>query len=125
MSSLPIADFSTVRIYARRLIHQHRSSFVVMLSIYAVAAMMGLVPAWIIGEITNFATEHDLTASRISLYVAILLFSSLSYALFSFLARRRSYVLGETIFAQLREEFLESVLQLPLVEVERAGTATY
>jgi len=30
--------------------------------------------------------------------------------------------LGETVFAQLREEFLESVLGLPLVEVERAGT---
>jgi ABC-type multidrug transport system fused ATPase/permease subunit len=31
-------------------------------------------------------------------------------------------VLGETIFAQLREEFLASVLDLPLAEVERAGT---
>jgi ABC-type multidrug transport system fused ATPase/permease subunit len=30
--------------------------------------------------------------------------------------------LGEIVFAQLREEFLESVLALPLVEVERAGT---
>jgi len=31
-------------------------------------------------------------------------------------------VLGETVFAQLREEFLQSVLALPLLEVERAGT---
>jgi ABC-type multidrug transport system fused ATPase/permease subunit len=30
--------------------------------------------------------------------------------------------LGEIVFAQLREEFLQSVLALPLVEVERAGT---
>ena len=40
----------------------------------------------------------------------------------TYFARRRSYVLGETVFAQLREEFLESVLALPLAEVERAGT---
>ena len=93
-----------------------------MLSLYSLAAVMGLVPAWVIGEFTNFATDHTLTSSRIVVYSAILLGSSLSYALLSFLARRRSYVLGETIFAQLREEFLASVLELPLVEVERAGT---
>jgi ABC-type multidrug transport system fused ATPase/permease subunit len=122
MSSLPIADFATVRVYAKRLISEHRTRFVQMLSLYSVAAITGLVPAWVIGEITNFATDKTLTSFRIVVYVGILLGSSLCYALFSFLARRRSYVLGETIFAQLREEFLQSVLGLPLVEVERAGT---
>ena len=111
-----------MRVYARRLLGEHRSRFVRMLSLYSLAAVMGLVPAWVIGEFTNFATDHTLTSSRIVVYSAILLGSSLSYALLSFLARRRSYVLGETIFAQLREEFLASVLELPLVEVERAGT---
>lgn len=122
MSALPIASFATVRVYARRLLLEHRTRFAQMLSLYAVAAIMGLVPAWVIGEITNFATDKSLTSFRIFVYVGILLGSSLCYALFSFLARRRSYVLGETIFAQLREEFLQSVLGLPLVEVERAGT---
>ena len=122
MSSLPIADFTTVRVYAKRVLTEHRAAFVRMLSIYAVAAVMSLVPAWVIGKFTNFANDHALTSARIILYVAILLGSSLSYALFTFLARRRSYVLGETIFAQLREEFLASVLDLPLTEVERAGT---
>jgi ABC-type multidrug transport system fused ATPase/permease subunit len=122
MSTLPIADFPTVRVYAKRVLSEHRGSFARMLSLYAVAAVMSLVPAWVIGEFTNFATDRDLTSSRIVVYVSILLGSSLSYALFSFLARRRSYVLGETIFAQLREEFLASVLNLPLAEVERAGT---
>jgi ABC-type multidrug transport system fused ATPase/permease subunit len=122
MSSLPIANFATVRVYAKRIILEHRTRFIQMLSLYAVAAITGLVPAWVIGEITNFATDKTLTSFRIVVYVGILLGSSLCYALFSFLARRRSYVLGETIFAQLREEFLQSVLGLPLVEVERAGT---
>jgi len=119
---LPVADIATVRRYAKRLIRQHRSKLVRMLSLYALAALMALIPAYIVGEITNFAADHQLTAHRITLYVGILFVSSICYAGLSFLARRRSYLLGETVFAQLREEFLESVLALPLVEVERAGT---
>ena len=119
---LPVADTATVRTYAKRLIRQHRSKLVRMLSLYALAAFMALIPAYIIGAITNFAADHQLTAHRITLYVGILFVSSIFYAGLSFLARRRSYLLGETVFAQLREEFLESVLALPLVEVERAGT---
>jgi hypothetical protein len=122
LMQLPVADTATVRTYAKRLIRHHRSKLVRMLSLYALAAFMALIPAYIIGEITNFAADHQLTAHRITLYVGILvrLVDPLRRA--SFLARRRSYVLGETVFAQLREEFLESVLALPLVEVERAGT---
>ena len=119
---LPVADTAAVRTYAKVLIGQHRSKLVRMLSLYALAAFMALIPAYIIGEITNFAADHQLTAHRITLYVGILFVSSILYAGLSFLARRRSYLLGETVFAQLREEFLESVLGLPLVEVERAGT---
>ena len=119
---LPVADTATVRTYAKRLIRHHRSQLVRMLSIYAFAAFMALIPAYIIGEITNFAADHHLTAHRITLYVSILFISSILGAGLSFLARRRSYLLGETVFAQLREEFLESVLGLPLIEVERAGT---
>ncbi len=122
MSQLPVADTATVHTYARRLIRQHRPALTRMLSLYALAAFMALIPAYIIGEITNFAADHQLTPHRITLYVGILFVSSILYAGLSFLARRRSYILGETVFAQLREEFLESVLALPLVEVERAGT---
>ena len=122
MSQLPVADNATVRAYARLLIRHHRWSLARMLSLYALAAVMSLIPAWIIGKITNFAAAHQLTSARISFYVGGILVSSLLYAGLSFLARRRSYILGEAVFAQLREEFLASVLALPLVVVERAGT---
>jgi ABC-type multidrug transport system fused ATPase/permease subunit len=122
VSQLPIANASLVRAHARLLARQHRRELIAMLSFYAVAAVMALIPAWVIGEITEFATLHTLTVSRISTYVGVLLGSSLAYAGLSFLARRRSYILGERVFAQLREEFLASVLALPLIEVERAGT---
>jgi len=119
---LPVASTQVVLTYARVLIRQHRRPLARMLSLYALAAIMALIPAWAIGEITNFASKHQLTSSKITLYVGTLVVSSLGYAVLTYFARRRSYVLGETVFAQLREEFLESVLALPLVEVERAGT---
>jgi ABC-type multidrug transport system fused ATPase/permease subunit len=122
VSQLPIANAALVRSHARILIRQHRPELARMLSFYAVAAIMALIPAWVIGEITELATSHRLTAARTDLYVGLLLGSSLAYAGLSFLARRRSYILGEKVFAQLREEFLASVLALPLIEVERAGT---
>jgi len=122
MSQLPVADTATVHRYARRLIRQHRPSLARMLSLYALAAFMMLIPAYIIGDITNFAADHTLTQHRITFYVGILVVSSMLGAGLSYFARRRSYLLGESVFAQLREEFLESVLGLPLVEVERAGT---
>lgn len=119
---LPIASSAEVRSYARATVSTHHRDFVRMLSLYAVASIAALVPAWIIGQILNLATAHQLTSSRISWYVALLLGSSVAYGVMTFFARRRSYVLGETIFADLREGFLSSVLELPLVVVERAGT---
>ncbi len=119
---LPVASTQVVLAYARVLIRQHRRALARMLSLYALAAIMALIPAWVIGEITNFASKHQLTSFKITLYVGTLIVSSLGYALLTYFARRRSYVLGETVFAQLREEFLASVLELPLVDVERAGT---
>ena len=119
---LPVASSQVVLAYARVLIRQHRRALARMLSLYALAAIMALIPAWVIGEITNFASKHELTSFKITIYVGTLVVASLGYAVLTFFARRRSYVLGETVFAQLREEFLQSVLALPLVEVERAGT---
>jgi len=44
---LPVADTAAVRTYAKVLIGQHRSKLVRMLSLYALAAFMALIPAYI------------------------------------------------------------------------------
>jgi hypothetical protein len=93
VSQLPIADSAVVRAYAREMIRHHRGELTQMLALYALAAVAALVPAWVIGHLTNLATAHELTSSSITLNVAILFGSSLAYAGLSFLARRRSYIL--------------------------------
>ena len=119
---LPIASNDIVRAYARKLITSHKLDIAKMLGLYALAAITGLIPAWVIGKIINLATTNTLHTDNITRLVIFLLISSLSFALLTFLARTQSYKLGETIFATLREEFLASVLALPLIDVERAGT---
>ena len=122
MSTLPIATFAEVRAYARTLMVRHRGSLALMLSLYALAAVAALVPAYVIGLLTNDATSHALTSNRIADLLDVLASSSLAYGVLSFLARRRSYILGERVFAELRGSFLLSVLNLPLLVVENAGT---
>ena len=122
MSTLPIATFAEVRAYARTLMVRHRGSLALMLSLYALAAVAALVPAYVIGLLTNDATSHALTSNRIVDLLDVLASSSLAYGVLSFLARRRSYILGERVFAELRGSFLLSVLNLPLLVVENAGT---
>ncbi len=122
MSVLPIADRETVREQARIIVRRHRRPLIAMLVLYSLASVASAIAPLIIGRITNLAVAHQLTHANIVRNVTWLLVSSLAFGLFQFLARRRSYILGERVFAELRENFLESVLGLPLITVERAGT---
>ena len=122
MNALPIADFKEVRAYARVLIERHRWSLAGMLALYAIAAVGALIPAYVIGLFTNDAVNNTLTVATTVRLTEVLALSSFAYGLFSFFARRRSYLLGEQVFAELRGEFLASVLALPLSVVEQAGT---
>ncbi len=122
MSSLPIASRKDVVLHARVLVRRHRHSLVTMLLLYALAAVAALFGPWILGNLINRATAGHLSNHEVTVTVLELLSASLLYTLLTFFARRKSYILGETVFAELREGFLASILTLPLVAVERAGT---
>jgi len=122
MTTLPIADFATVQQYARVMVRRHRGALVVMLSLYAIAAVAALIPAYVIGNFTNDIVNGTLTSAGVLQRCEVLAATSFLYGVFSFLARQRSYLLGEQVFAELRESFLASVLALPLSVVEQAGT---
>jgi ABC-type multidrug transport system fused ATPase/permease subunit len=122
MSLLPIATTPQVREHARLLSRDYRRRLTPMLTLYGLAAIAGLAGPVIVGDLVNDITNHTLTDARADTLVAYLFGAAVIQSVLTFLSRRRSYVLGETIFARLREEFLANVLALPLTSVERAGT---
>ncbi len=122
MTSLPIASNKSVRAYAKTLARDFRRPMFRALWMYAIAGIASLVGPTIIGHIVNDVTAGTLTARGITYFALGLIAASLINTASTFLARRRSYVLGESVFARLREDFMARVLELPLSVVERAGT---
>jgi ABC-type multidrug transport system fused ATPase/permease subunit len=119
---LPTATAAEVRAYARRLMTVYRRPLAQSLAYYGLATILSLVGPSLVGRIVNDTTTGVLTARGIAFIVVGLALSSLGSTVATFLARRRSYILGETVFAHLREDFMSRVLALPLATVERAGT---
>ena len=122
MSALPIATTPVVRKHAKELLRRFKKPAIGMLVLYAGASAAALLAPFIIGQFVQKASTNSLTSRTVLWLVGGLLLASLTNTVLNYLARRRSYSLGERVFATLREEFLANVLNLPLSVVERAGT---
>ncbi len=119
---LPIASPTKVRATAIRLIQDNRSGLSVVLALHTLAAVSGLAGPWLIGQIINRVRSGSATGALLDLMVLILVVAvSLQSMLIRF-AQRQSMILGETVFASLRQEFMTTVGLLPLSTVEQAGT---
>jgi ABC-type multidrug transport system fused ATPase/permease subunit len=119
---LPIADLGHVRKTAVRLVRRHWRSLAVVLLLHLIAAVCGLVAPRVIGFLIDSLTRGEADVGTVDLSLAILGAAVLAQALLIRFAQRQSMVLGETVFARLREEFMAAVSRLPLSTVERAGT---
>ena len=120
-TSLPVAGPDTVRREATVLLREHRRSLTGVLGLHGLAAVAGLAGPALLGRLVDDVRRGvgmD-AVDRIALVLAaaIVVQTGLTWA-----ARRQSFVLGEKVFAQLREQFVERVVALPLSTVERAGT---
>ena len=122
MTTLPIASTTQVRAHARLLGREHRGALLWVLAVYGLAAVFGTAGPLVIGRLVEEISKKTITVHGADVLVAIFLGATILQSLLTFLSRRRCYVLGESVFARLREEFLENVLGLPLSRVEQAGT---
>jgi ABC-type multidrug transport system fused ATPase/permease subunit len=68
------------------------------------------------------SVQDGTTTGYVDKVVAILAGALVVQTVLTWFARRASFVLSETMFAELREDFMRRVLALPLSTVERAGT---
>ncbi len=119
--ALPVADVASVRAHTRALLRRHRRSLLLVVGLHAVAAVAALVAPRVIGLLVDEISGGRSLAvvNRLALWIAG---AVVVQTIVTWFARRASFVMGETIFAELREEFMEQVVELPLSTVERAGT---
>jgi ABC-type multidrug transport system fused ATPase/permease subunit len=116
---LPVADRKQVRAYARRLTLRYPRQLTIALTLHGLAAVAGLVVPWQLGGLVQ-DVQYGAEVNVAVVAAAIGGFLLLQGALMRF-AVLASAKLGEKVLAELREEFVDRVLGLPLSTVERAG----
>jgi ABC-type multidrug transport system fused ATPase/permease subunit len=119
--SLPVASGAQVRAKAREIFREHRRPVIGMLALHALAALAAVIGPRLLGSMVQ-SVRDGTTTGHVDRLAMLLAASLVAQTVLTFIARRASFVLGETVFAELREGFLERVLRLPLSTVERAGT---
>ncbi len=118
---LPVADAPAVRRYARRLTRRHTGPLFRVVALHGLAALAGLVTPFLLGRLIG-AIEHGTTVSAVDGIAVALVVFVLVQAVLTRFAAFSSANLGERVLAELREEFVDRVLAIPLSTVERAGT---
>jgi len=121
MTGLPVATAAQVRARARVLARRHRGLLALAVGLHAAAAVAGLASPALLGLLVDEVGDGT-TASHVDRIALAVLAALVAQVVLVRVARLASYVLGEQVLAELREEFLDGVLALPLGTVEQAGT---
>lgn len=118
---LPVADKPQVRGYARELLRRHFRHLSGVVGLHGLAALAGLGAPILLGRLVKGVTEGT-TLGRIDRIALGLLAFVVAQAMLTRFAALASAKLGEKVLAELREDFVDRVLAIPLSIVERAGT---
>ncbi|MEW2416963.1 ABC transporter ATP-binding protein [Streptomyces sp. NPDC046866] len=116
---LPVASSREVRAHARRTMLRHRGPLAGSLALHALACLAALAAPQLLGRIVEDAAHGTLAVTPVALAICA---AVVLQAVLTRFARLASLRLGETVLAELREEFVDRVLSLPTPVVERAGT---
>ncbi|TDD81036.1 ABC transporter ATP-binding protein [Actinomadura darangshiensis] len=117
--TLPVATPAQVRAYARRLVLRHPWDLAGVLALHALAAVTGLVTPRLLGALVEDVRDGHADIDTTGLAIAGFVVVQGVLMRYAYLASAK---LGERVLAELREEFVDRVLALPLSTVERAGT---
>jgi ABC-type multidrug transport system fused ATPase/permease subunit len=118
---LPVADSADVRRHARRLARRHPRELATTMVLHAMAAVSGLAAPRLIGNLVQ-DVQQGTTAAKVNQVILVIAVFIVVQSLLTRWARFRSFALGEQVLAELREEFVDDALALPIGTVERAGT---
>lgn len=119
--TLPVASPAQVRTHTAALVREHRAQLALVVGLQSLAALAALITPWLMGRLLDDLTRGTTYAVVNRIALSFLAAIALQTALVWF-ARRAAFVMGEQVFARLRERYVERVVELPLSTVERAGT---
>ncbi len=119
--TLPVADTAAVIRYARALARRHPRQLAITIGLHAVATITGLAAPPLIGELVQ-DVQQGTTQAHVNTIIAVIAVFVLLQSVLVRWARFRSFALGEQVLAELREDFVDNALALPIGTVERAGT---
>lgn len=118
---LPVSTPASVRGYVLHLLRRRRVIFLSLVGLNAIAATASIVGPQILGDLVE-QLDEGIDVAYVNKAAGIFLVALLVQTAFTRWARIRGAVLGESILADLREDFLTRVVALPPGVVERAGT---
>lgn len=118
---LPIADKKQLLRYLRSLARRYRAKLALVAGLQALASLVALVTPWVLGQMVQ-EIGTGLSVGRLNVYIATLVGAVVLAAVVAYFATRAAFIVGEEVFAAVREKFIETVVHLPLSVVERAGT---
>lgn len=119
---LPLASGKLVMRGVKDLIHDYRGAIGSVVGLQLVSSLAGVTLPWLLGRVINRIQAGAASRDWVGQQMVIALVVVAVAAIFSFLAEYRARVMGERIFAHLRDGLVDSVIHLPLSTVESAGT---
>ena len=119
--ALPVAGAADVRRYLRDLYGRHRGAVALMVLLHVLAAIAGLAGPLLLGDLVE-AVHDGTTVHHVDTIAAVLAGFVLLQTVLTRYARQRSQVFGEQVLAELREDFVDNALDLPIGVVESAGS---
>ncbi|HEX6247972.1 MAG TPA: ABC transporter ATP-binding protein [Nocardioidaceae bacterium] len=119
--TLPVADNRQVLRYTTKLLGQHRGAIVLAVVLNVAAALAALAGPRLLGNLVE-AVERGTTLAYVNQTILVLAGFLLAQTVLTRYARYVSLVLGEEVLADLREDFVENTLAIPVGVVESAGS---
>ena len=119
---LPLASGKLVVRGVKDLIHDYRRAIGSVVGLQLVSSLAGVTLPWLLGRVIDRIQAGVASRDWVGQQIVIALVVVAVAAIFSFLAEYRARVMGERIFAHLRDGLVDSVIHLPLSTVESAGT---
>ena len=118
---LPVADGPQVRRYAVSLFRRHPRMIWGAFGLHSSAALAALAAPRLLGDLVQ-AVADGTTVGHVNQVVLLLACFLVAQTVLTRYARYVSFMLGEQVLAELREDFVQNALALPVGVVESAGS---